>query len=79
LTLSKDQLFQLKSNGVKKFVISTGTVELAQLLHETLTPKKAATDDDSMPVAKEALTFMVVGVNDSFKVPVGYFLIDDLG
>ena len=35
--------------------------------------------DDSMPLAKEALTFMVVGVNDSFKVPVGYFLIDGLG
>ena len=25
-------------------------------------------DDDSMPVAKEALTFVVVGVNDSFRV-----------
>ena len=36
-------------------------------------------DDDSMPVAKEALTFMVVGVNDSFKLPVAYFLIDGLG
>ena len=36
-------------------------------------------DDDGMPIAKEALTFMVVGVNDSFKVPVGYFLIDGLG
>jgi len=35
--------------------------------------------DDGMPIAKEALTFMVVGVNDSFKVPVGYFLIDGLG
>jgi len=30
-------------------------------------------DDDSMPLAKEALTFMVVGVNDSFKVPVAIF------
>jgi len=36
-------------------------------------------DDDSMSVAKEALTFMVVVVNHSFKVPVGYFLIDGLG
>lgn len=36
-------------------------------------------DDDRMPVAKEALTFMVVGVNDSFKLPVAYFLIDGLG
>jgi len=35
-------------------------------------------DDDSLPLAKEALTFMVVAVNDSFKLPVGYFLIDGL-
>lgn len=35
-------------------------------------------DDDSLPVAKEALTFMVVGINDNFKLPVGYFLIDGL-
>ena len=36
-------------------------------------------DDDSLPLAKEALTFMVVAINDSFKLPVGYFLIDGLG
>lgn len=36
-------------------------------------------DSDSMPLAKEALTFMVVAVNDTFKLPVGYFLIDGLG
>jgi len=30
-------------------------------------------DDDSMPLAKEALKFMVVGVNDSFKVPIAIF------
>ena len=36
-------------------------------------------DDDSLPIAKEALMFMVVGINDSFKLPVGYFLIDGLG
>ena len=32
-------------------------------------------DEDSMPVAKEALTFMVAGVNDSFKLPVAYFVV----
>jgi hypothetical protein len=37
------------------------------------------TDDDSLPIAKEALVFMVVAVNDCFKLPVGYFLIDGLG
>ena len=36
-------------------------------------------DDDSLPVAKEALTFMVVSHTSAFKVPIGYFLIDGLG
>ena len=36
-------------------------------------------DDDCLPVAKEALTLMVVSHKSSFKVPIGYFLIDGLG
>jgi hypothetical protein len=36
-------------------------------------------DNDSLPMAKEALVFMVVAVNDHFKLPVGYFLINGLG
>ena len=35
-------------------------------------------DDDSLPVAKEALVFMVVCMNASWKVPCGYFFIDGL-
>lgn len=35
-------------------------------------------DSDILPVAKNALTFMVVAVNDHWKLPVGYFLIDGL-
>ena len=35
-------------------------------------------DDDSAPIAKDALVFMVVGVNETWKVPVGYFFIDGL-
>ena len=35
-------------------------------------------DDDSAPLAKHALVFMVVGINESWKVPVGYFFIDGL-
>lgn len=35
-------------------------------------------DDDSLPVAKEALVFMVVALNSSWKMQVGYFLIDGL-
>ena len=37
------------------------------------------TDDDSLPLAKEALVFIVVAVNDHFKLPVGYFFINGLG
>lgn len=37
------------------------------------------TNDDSLPMAKEALVFMIVALNDNFKIPVGYFLIDGLG
>lgn len=36
-------------------------------------------DHDCLPVAREALTFMVVAVNGSWKLPVGYFLIAGLG
>ena len=35
-------------------------------------------DDDSSPVAKNALVFMVVALNESWKVPCGYFLVDSL-
>ena len=36
-------------------------------------------EDDSLPYAKEALVFMVVCVNSSWKVPCAYFFIDGLG
>ena len=35
-------------------------------------------EDDSSPLAKNALVMMVVGVNSSWKVPIGYFLVDSL-
>jgi len=38
----------------------------------------ADVDDDSLPVAKEALVFMAVSVNERWKVPFGYFLFDGL-
>ena len=31
-------------------------------------------DNDSLPMAKEGLLFMVVSLNSSWKVPCGYFL-----
>ena len=38
----------------------------------------AVKDDDFAPIAKDALVFMVVEVNETWKVPVGYFFIDGL-
>ena len=35
-------------------------------------------DDDSLPLAKEALVFMVTSVNSNWKMPIGYFLIAGL-
>ena len=34
--------------------------------------------DDSLPAAKDALVFMVVSLNESWKVPCGYFFVDGL-
>ena len=36
-------------------------------------------NEDSLPVAKDALVFMVVDLKSTWKLPVGYFLIDGLG
>jgi len=36
-------------------------------------------DDDGLPEAKDALVFMVVELKSSWKLPVGYFLINGLG
>jgi hypothetical protein len=33
-------------------------------------------EGDDRPLAKEALVFMVVSINSSWKIPVGYFLVD---
>lgn len=35
-------------------------------------------DADDIPIAKNALVFMLVGMNDYWKLPIGYFLIDGL-
>ena len=35
-------------------------------------------DDDSTPVAKDALVLMVVSVNSSWEIPCGYFFVDGL-
>lgn len=31
-------------------------------------------EDDGLPVAKEAFVFLIVCINQHWKVPVGYFL-----
>ena len=35
-------------------------------------------EDDSAPVAKDALVLMAVSVNNTWKVPCGYFFVDGL-
>ena len=35
-------------------------------------------DNDSLPLAKDALVFMVVAVNSTWKVPCAYFLVNGL-
>lgn len=35
-------------------------------------------DSDSVPLATQALTFMVTCLNDTWKIPVGYFLINSI-
>ncbi|KAK6168807.1 hypothetical protein SNE40_019984 [Patella caerulea] len=35
-------------------------------------------DEDSLPLAKEFLTFMAVSINGSWKLPIGYFFIDGM-
>ena len=36
-------------------------------------------DDDRLPLAKEALVFMMNLINDSWKLPIGYFQISGIG
>lgn len=39
---------------------------------------KGDLDDDTLPVAKETLTFMAVALNEHWKMAVGCFLLDGL-
>lgn len=43
-----------------------------------ITAGRPKDDDDALPIAKYVLVFMISGVNDSFKIPVAYFLVDGL-
>ena len=38
----------------------------------------SGTDDDTLPIAKDALVFMVVSLENSWKVPCRYFFVDGL-
>lgn len=35
-------------------------------------------DEENLPIAKEAIVFMIVSVNDNWKIPIGFFLINGL-
>jgi len=78
---SNEQLYGVVNNFFEEVIptFSMDTFHSHFRMSRTAMDMGTGLDDDSMPVAKEALKFMVVGVNDSFKVPAGYFLIGDLG
>ena len=59
--LMLDEMYIRKQWDGKQF---TGYVDLGNCVE----------DDNSAPVAKDALVLMVVGVNGSWKVPCAYFL-----
>ena len=80
-------LSQRVKNTGKKVICSLMIDEMAIKKHVSWNGKKfrgyvdlgnEVEDDDSAPIAKDALVFMVVGVNETWKVPVGYFFIDGL-
>jgi len=35
-------------------------------------------DDDNLPFARNALVFLIVGLNSYWKLPIAYFLIDGM-
>ena len=78
---------EVKAKGTKEVMCSLMIDEMAVRKDMSWDGKKfrgyvdlgnAVKDDDSAPIAKDALVFMVVGVNETWKVPVGYFFIDGL-
>ena len=78
---------QIKKDAGKNVICSLMIDEMAIKKHASRDGKKYpgyvdlgndVEDDDSAPLAKDALVFMVVGINESWKVPVGYFFIDGL-
>ena len=80
-------LSQRVKNAGKKVICSLMIDEMAIKKHVSWDGKKFrgyvdlgndVKDDDSAPIAKDALVFMVVGVNETWKVPVGYFFVDGL-
>ena len=77
---------ELKANGTEEKVVCSLMIdEMAIRKDVSWDGKKfrgyvdlGNADDDSAPIAKDALVFMVVGVNETWKVPVGYFFVDGL-
>ena len=78
---------EVKAKGTKEVMCSLMIDEMAIRKDVSWDGKKfrgyvdlgnAVKDNDSAPIAKDALVFMVVGVNETWKVPVGYFFIDGL-
>ena len=83
---SLDYLKQIVSNSDYRLLFSLIMDEMAIRQHVEFDGKVfhgyincgTSIDNDDLSLAKEALVFMIVGVNSSLKMPVGYFLIDSV-
>lgn len=80
-------LAQRKQDSGKNVICSLMIDEMAIMKHVSWDGKKYrgyvdfgndVEDDDSPSLPKDALVFMVVGISESWKVPVWYFFIDGL-
>ena len=84
---ARHSIFTQKKDAGKNVICSLMIDEMAIKKHDSWDGKKYCgyvdlgndvEDGDSAPLAKDALVFMVVGINELWKVPVRYFFIDGL-
>ena len=86
LSALRARVQKMKEDGNGEVICSLMIDEMAIKKHVEWTGSKfsgyvdmgTTVDDDTNPVATEALVFMVVALNSNWKIPVGYFLIAGL-
>lgn len=86
--LLKKKALEYKANG-KELYVNLIFDEMAIRRHIQWNPYKMkydgfieigrrVDDQDNIPLAKDALVFLVSGVTEDFKIPISYFLINGL-